>query len=681
MRVEIAVAYHKPSILIENECLVPLQVGKDCSDFDLDMRADNTGNHISYKHGYAELRGIYWLWKNSKADIKGLFHYRRFLDLNANSKYRNDEYYEVDIHSNFLPHDFLKSLDIREERVMEILKDNVILTRNKGDLGTWSNYTVEGHYKAEHVGEHLDMAVDILKEFYPEYYKTAIDLLSGHVSYFTNMLVMKADDFDRYCCWLFDILDKVEEKINLYDKILAPDTTKARWAGFLGERLAAVFIQHQINSGLKVAEFPAVCLIPGKETRWYEVNTNDLNAYDKKSKSNLITIINNEKKENPKISVVIIAYNIEKYIAEAIESVINQSLKNIEIIVVNDGSTDATLNIIRSYAAKDKRITIIDQENQGSGYARNNGVKMAKGEYIHLMDGDDYIDYDFLESLVKNADKYGSDMVISTHRTFEDETNKVTSIFSLPHTLNKGYLNVDNNIDLLLVPNHLWDKIYKRLLIEDIKSPQGGGEDIEFWWKTVNKARNISVFRMPKYNYRIRAGSLQTNTLIVLDALNKAMDTQNFVLTAYTNKNIHEMFKIYKYCLVAHMIHRARSELKKDKTFRYKFFKASSEFLNFEDISLSSEIEKRKAFFYTDFDLIGKIKNETDFKKWTKLCGLDNASRFRRRVKSLFLKFLTLFLPCSSKRRAIVKKLYLELRKIVKKAYTMIRPPPPCITG
>lgn len=93
----------------------------------------------------------------------------------------------------------------------------------------------------------------------------------------------------------------------------------------------------------------------------------------------------------PKISVVIPVYNVEKYLKECLDSIINQTLSDVEIICVDDGSTDSSLEILREYAEKDSRIKIIQQENQYAGVARNNGMKVATGEYLHFMDSDDFL--------------------------------------------------------------------------------------------------------------------------------------------------------------------------------------------------------------------------------------------------------------------------------------------------
>lgn len=110
-----------------------------------------------------------------------------------------------------------------------------------------------------------------------------------------------------------------------------------------------------------------------------------------------------------KISVVITAYNVEAYIKEAIDSVLNQTYKNIEIVVVNDKSTDSTPEILNSYG--DKIIVVNNTINMGAGYSRKVGSETATGEYILLLDGDDWLNPDFIEALVKRAEETGADIV------------------------------------------------------------------------------------------------------------------------------------------------------------------------------------------------------------------------------------------------------------------------------
>ena len=103
------------------------------------------------------------------------------------------------------------------------------------------------------------------------------------------------------------------------------------------------------------------------------------------------------------VSVIIPAYNVEKYIAKCLDSLINQSLKDIEIIIIDDGSTDKTPFIIKDYANQDKRIKVIAQTNQKQGAARNRGLEAASGEYIGFVDADDWVDLNYFEKLYETA--------------------------------------------------------------------------------------------------------------------------------------------------------------------------------------------------------------------------------------------------------------------------------------
>ena len=131
--------------------------------------------------------------------------------------------------------------------------------------------------------------------------------------------------------------------------------------------------------------------------------------------------------EHELISIVVPVYNVEKYLKRCIESLINQTYKNIEIILINDGSKDNSLSICKEYEKKDERIKVIDKENEGLGYTRNKGIECANGKYIAFIDSDDYIDLDFYEKLYNSAKKNNSDMVFSSFKKVNGE-NKVYEI-------------------------------------------------------------------------------------------------------------------------------------------------------------------------------------------------------------------------------------------------------------
>lgn len=126
----------------------------------------------------------------------------------------------------------------------------------------------------------------------------------------------------------------------------------------------------------------------------------------------------------PKISVIIPCYNISNYIEECLNSFLNQTYTDFEMICVDDGSTDDTAEIIEAYVKKDNRISLIRQSNQYAGVARNNGMKYAKGEYLLFFDGDDFCDQDLLYKMVTSAQKYHSDIVACDIRNYDNVTGE-----------------------------------------------------------------------------------------------------------------------------------------------------------------------------------------------------------------------------------------------------------------
>ena len=134
--------------------------------------------------------------------------------------------------------------------------------------------------------------------------------------------------------------------------------------------------------------------------------------------------------DNELISIVVPVYNVEKYLKRCLDSLVNQTYKNIEIILVNDGSTDSSLEICKGYAKKDSRVKIISKKNEGLGYTRNEGINIAKGIYIAFIDSDDYVDENFYEKLYVSAKKYNSDMVYASFKSV-DKNNKMRTTFNI----------------------------------------------------------------------------------------------------------------------------------------------------------------------------------------------------------------------------------------------------------
>ena len=212
-----------------------------------------------------------------------------------------------------------------------------------------------------------------------------------------------------------------------------------------------------------------------------------------------------------KVSVIIPIYNVEKYLRECLESVINQTLKDIEIICVDDGSPDNCPRICDEYAAKDARIKVIHKGNGGYGSAMNVGLDNATGEYIGIVEPDDYIESNMYEDLYKIAQKFDSDIVKSAYwEIFEDEeNNKIRAYSYWAHEIKMP----EKSFKIQDCPNFfyhhpsIWSCIYKRNFINahNIKfvEAQGGGwVDNPFQVVTFCLAEKINWSPFAYYNYR-----------------------------------------------------------------------------------------------------------------------------------------------------------------------------------
>lgn len=167
-----------------------------------------------------------------------------------------------------------------------------------------------------------------------------------------------------------------------------------------------------------------------------------------------------------KVSIIVPVYNVEKYLRKCLDSLINQTLKDIEIICVNDGSKDNSPKILEEYAKKDNRIIVINQENAGLSVARNSGIDIAKGEYIGFVDSDDWVDLDFFEKLYYSATSNDTDIAVG-------------GIIRVTGIKKKKFLNfeketiTDNTnlkFELCDVPekSYVWNKIYKTAKLKEI---------------------------------------------------------------------------------------------------------------------------------------------------------------------------------------------------------------------
>lgn len=211
---------------------------------------------------------------------------------------------------------------------------------------------------------------------------------------------------------------------------------------------------------------------------------------------------------NPPISVIIPVYNIAEFLDKCMESVCGQTYTNLEIILVDDGSTDASVEICRRWAELDSRIKLIRQHHQGVSTARNTGLEIAKGEWIAFVDSDDWIEPNMYADMMETALSYDADIVVCGHIR-EKRTKKRTLLPSKqPRTITS-----DEALRMLVVDrqlqNHLWSKIFRKHLFDTVRFPVGAiYEDIAVHHLLFHQANRIVLLAKPYYHYRTRVGSV-----------------------------------------------------------------------------------------------------------------------------------------------------------------------------
>ena len=204
----------------------------------------------------------------------------------------------------------------------------------------------------------------------------------------------------------------------------------------------------------------------------------------------------------PLISVIVPIYQVEAYLCQCVDSILAQTHKNLEIILVDDGSKDRCPEICDKYVQKDDRIKVIHKMNGGLSDARNAGLEIATGDYIGFVDSDDWLMPDMFEYLLQGILGYGVDIsycnYINMHGTWMDHSNEQTDkVYTRETALNELFFD--------RLKNFAWNKLYKAELWQDVRFPFGRNfEDILTIYKVFEKAKRIAILKEAKYYYRIR---------------------------------------------------------------------------------------------------------------------------------------------------------------------------------
>ena len=216
---------------------------------------------------------------------------------------------------------------------------------------------------------------------------------------------------------------------------------------------------------------------------------------------------------NVLVSIIVPVYKVEEYLERCLDSLIAQDYRPLEIIAVNDGSPDNCGDMLDSYAARYPFITHHRQENKGLGAARNVGIRLAKGEFIALVDSDDYVEHNYISAMMEAMNREQADLTISSF-FFEFQSGvKVPYPLLTRQDRLSGLEAAEKSLDLLSIPSFAWNKLYRRSLLTEngIGFPSIYYEDVATTTRVLSFCSGVAITRKPLYHYCLRGTGITGN--------------------------------------------------------------------------------------------------------------------------------------------------------------------------
>jgi glycosyltransferase involved in cell wall biosynthesis len=494
----------------------------DRSSFDL---YDDQGDNISrYNSIYAELTGLYYLWKNVEAPFYGLFHYRRLLDLSGLFKHPIQNIPFTD-----WP-DIIESHNFHSDHIKRLVERHRLILPFRETIH--DNLTVEGHYRAAHRSSDLDLLIRVSETKNPSFAKQLKKTLAGNSSYYCTVFIAEKELFNQFCEIIFPIFEAMLPHLDFESEELQPGHAHSRVFGFMGERLLTAFIDY--------AQANDTSLSP------LHVSRTVLNFKKPHFASYCGTHSHHPK---PKVSVILPCYNVSEYLPHTFECLRAQTETSLQIIAVDDGSTDNTREIIEHYRLRDPRITSLSHKNCGLGATRNAGFEIASGEYIHFFDPDDFILPTFYETMLHAGYLHNADVVMSCHWVVEPHTPAWDTSnlreAHLPASLRFGPnpTTAEKSPEVFLAHTPVWDKLFRtkflkenNLIFYPIKA-----EDIPFTWEAYILAKSIALSTNNLYFYRNRPGSITGSYGCFRDVFEAVYITEDWLV----KNDLFEKYKTY----------------------------------------------------------------------------------------------------------------------------------------
>ena len=368
----------------------------------------------------------------------------------------------------------------------------------------------------------------------------------------------------------------------------------------------------------------------------------------------------------PKISIIVPVFNVENYLNKCLDSLKNQTLSDIEIIVVDDGSQDHSARIATEYSLEDSRFIVIRQQNKKQGGARNTGLKYASGKYVAFVDADDWVDEDFCESMYLSAVTNDSDIVLVRQKLYlEDEKKIVTGWFDFSEKVGAEYIQGDSFIKYF---TPVCGRLYSRDLINkyNLRFVEDCFYEDNSWGCFITLINPKISFGPTRYYYRRHSGSTTyKKDSKVLDWFRDAKYLDNFIKNShsyYSNDRIKMCYIWYVYNFYSYY-HSIESNLKLD------FCSLMKETISSWDLALSdfsiipsNNKTQRKIYnFYADVKTNGYHKNIGELKSTSKIriFGLPFAKVDRYNEKTKYYLFNILCVLKIKINSKDIKRIYL----------------------
>lgn len=328
------------------------------------------------------------------------------------------------------------------------------------------------------------------------------------------------------------------------------------------------------------------------------------------------------------VSVIVPVYNAEQFLARCLNSVLNQSYEKLEVILINDGSTDNSQKICEEFAEKDVRVKLINQENSGPSVARNKGIDLANGKYISFVDADDYLEKNMIEKMINYIEQDVELVISGYNRIFKkDDVNEIQEI-NYYHIINMTFDDFLQRFDVLFKDyyiNYLWNKLYLNEIIKtnniNFNKSINWGEDLIFNIEYLNYCNEISIISNSLYNY--------------ID-FNEDSITNNYNINIYYNRK--EMYQEVRSFLLKNNAYKANKEIVENKYFESVIAFLSSSYLHKEDID----------------NEINDIYNDKNIRKNINFYNIDNKQKV---IVQMFIKY----------NFKLLLKLYFEFKSMLAK--------------